>query len=70
LRKCMCCAPQTKQFLTFCSLFCFCCAGAFVVPFSHPDLLWDFRLERVKSINVSGHKFGMVYPGVGWIIWR
>jgi glutamate decarboxylase len=45
-------------------------SGAFVAPFLQPDLLWDFRLPRVKSINTSGHKYGLVYPGVGWIIWR
>jgi len=45
-------------------------SGGFVAPFSHPDLKWDFRLERVKSISTSGHKFGLVYPGVGWIVWR
>jgi glutamate decarboxylase len=45
-------------------------SGGFVAPFLQPDLIWDFRLLRVKSINTSGHKYGMVYPGVGWIIWR
>jgi len=45
-------------------------SGGFVAPFLQPDLLWDFRLPRVKSINTSGHKYGLVYPGVGWIIWR
>ncbi|HME08517.1 MAG TPA: glutamate decarboxylase [Bryobacteraceae bacterium] len=45
-------------------------SGAFVAPFLHPDLVWDFRLPRVKSINTSGHKYGLVYPGVGWIVWR
>jgi glutamate decarboxylase len=45
-------------------------SGGFVAPFLHPDLVWDFRLLRVKSINASGHKYGMVYPGVGWILWR
>jgi len=45
-------------------------SGGFVFPFSHPDLLWDFRLESVRSINVSGHKFGLVYPGVGWLVFR
>src|SRR5260221_12998500 len=39
-------------------------------PFLQPDLAWDFRVPRVKSINTSGHKYGLVYPGVGWIIWR
>jgi glutamate decarboxylase len=45
-------------------------SGGFVAPFLQPDLVWDFRLLRVKSINTSGHKYGMVYPGVGWILWR
>jgi glutamate decarboxylase len=45
-------------------------SGGFVAPFLQPDLIWDFRLQRVKSINASGHKYGMVYPGVGWILWR
>jgi glutamate decarboxylase len=45
-------------------------SGGFVAPFLTPELLWDFRLERVRSINVSGHKYGLVYPGVGWVIWR
>ena len=44
--------------------------GAFVAPFIDPDLEWDFRLPRVASINASGHKYGLVYPGVGWIVWR
>jgi glutamate decarboxylase len=45
-------------------------SGAFVAPFLDPDLAWDFRLPRVASINASGHKYGLVYPGVGWIVWR
>jgi len=45
-------------------------SGGFVAPFLHPDLSWDFRLPLVKSINVSGHKYGLVYPGVGWVMWR
>jgi glutamate decarboxylase len=45
-------------------------SGGFVAPFLHPDLVWDFRLPLVKSINVSGHKYGLVYPGVGWVVWR
>jgi glutamate decarboxylase len=45
-------------------------SGGFVAPFLQPELIWDFRLLRVKSINVSGHKYGMVYPGIGWILWR
>jgi glutamate decarboxylase len=45
-------------------------SGAFVAPFVDEDLEWDFRLDRVASINASGHKYGLVYPGVGWIVWR
>jgi len=45
-------------------------SGGFVAPFVVPDLEWDFRLEKVVSINVSGHKYGLVYPGVGWAVWR
>ena len=45
-------------------------SGGFIAPFIDPDLVWDFRLPRVQSINASGHKYGLVYPGVGWIIWR
>jgi glutamate decarboxylase len=45
-------------------------SGGFVWPFLYPDTAWDFRLEQVRSINVSGHKFGMVYPGIGWLIFR
>jgi len=45
-------------------------SGAFVAPFLDPDLVWDFRLPRVASINASGHKYGLVYPGVGWALWR
>jgi len=45
-------------------------SGAFVAPFVDPELDWDFRLPRVASINASGHKYGLVYPGVGWIVWR
>ena len=41
-----------------------------IAPFLDPDLEWDFRLPRVVSINTSGHKYGLVYPGVGWIVWR
>jgi hypothetical protein len=44
--------------------------GAFVAPFVDEELEWDFRLPRVASINASGHKYGLVYPGVGWIVWR
>ena len=45
-------------------------SGGFIAPFLQPDLVWDFRLERVASIQTSGHKFGLVYPGVGWVLWR
>lgn len=45
-------------------------SGGFVAPFLQPELEWDFRIERVQSINASGHKYGLVYPGVGWAIWR
>lgn len=45
-------------------------SGAMFVPFVDPDLAWDFRLKNVVSINTSGHKYGLVYPGVGWILWR
>lgn len=45
-------------------------SGAFVAPFIDEDLVWDFRLPRVASINASGHKYGLVYPGVGWVVWR
>jgi glutamate decarboxylase len=45
-------------------------SGGFVAPFLHPDFVWDFRLPMVKSINVSGHKYGLTYPGVGFVVWR
>jgi glutamate decarboxylase len=45
-------------------------SGGFIAPFVQPDLVWDFQLPRVQSINASGHKYGLVYPGVGWAIWR
>ncbi len=45
-------------------------SGAMIAPFLDPDLVWDFRLPRVASINTSGHKYGLVYPGVGWALWR
>jgi glutamate decarboxylase len=45
-------------------------SGGMVAPFIDQDLVWDFRLPRVTSINTSGHKYGLVYPGVGWIVWR
>ncbi len=45
-------------------------SGAMIAPFLDQDFVWDFRLPRVKSINTSGHKYGLVYPGLGWIVWR
>src|SRR5436305_3017151 len=45
-------------------------SGGFIAPFVQPELAWDFRVPRVQSINASGHKYGLVYPGVGWALWR
>lgn len=45
-------------------------SGGFIAPFVEPDIIWDFRLPRVMSINASGHKFGLAPLGVGWVIWR
>ena len=45
-------------------------SGAMIAPFCQPDLVWDFRLDRVASISTSGHKYGLVYPGLGWVVWR
>lgn len=45
-------------------------SGGLFAPFIHPDLEWDFCLENVVSINTSGHKYGLVYPGIGWVVWR
>ena len=45
-------------------------SGGFIAPFLQPEIVWDFRLPRVKSINTSGHKYGLVYPGLGWVVWR
>lgn len=45
-------------------------SGGFLAPFCAPELVWDFRLERVRSVNASGHKFGLSPLGVGWVIWR
>jgi glutamate decarboxylase len=45
-------------------------SGAFVAPFVRSDVEWDFRLEQVKSINASGHKYGLVYPGIGWLVMK
>lgn len=53
-----------------CSIHVDAASGGFVAPFVVPDLEWDFRCEKVASINVSGHKYGLVYPGIGWVVWR
>jgi glutamate decarboxylase len=45
-------------------------SGGFIAPFLEPGLAWDFRVPRVQSINASGHKFGLVFPGVGWVVFR
>jgi len=45
-------------------------SGAFIAPFLQPELEWDFRLGRVHSISTSAHKYGLVYPGLGWVVWR
>ena len=45
-------------------------SGGFVNPFLYPDYIWDFRLPRVLSINASGHKFGLVPPGLGWVVFK
>ena len=45
-------------------------SGGFILPFVSPETRWDFRLKNVISISTSGHKFGLVYPGLGWVIWR
>jgi glutamate decarboxylase len=45
-------------------------SGAMIAPFLDPEVEWDFRLPRVASISTSGHKYGLVYPGVGWVVWR
>lgn len=45
-------------------------SGGFIAPFVYPNIKWDFRLEQVRSINVSGHKYGLVYPGIGWLVFR
>jgi glutamate decarboxylase len=45
-------------------------SGAFIAPFLQPELEWDFRLDRVHSISTSAHKYGLVYPGLGWVVWR
>lgn len=45
-------------------------SGGMIAPFLQPELVWDFRLPRVHSINTSGHKYGLIYPGLGWVVWR
>jgi glutamate decarboxylase len=45
-------------------------SGAMIAPFCQPELKWDFQIDRVNSISTSGHKYGLVYPGVGWVVWR
>ena len=45
-------------------------SGGFIAPFVFPSLKWSFELNRVKSITASGHKFGLAYAGIGWILWR
>ncbi len=45
-------------------------SGGMFAPFVSPELEWDFRLDNVVSINTSGHKYGLVYPGIGWILWK
>ncbi len=45
-------------------------SGAMFTPFIQPNLVWDFRLKNVVSINTSGHKYGLVYPGIGWVLWK
>ena len=45
-------------------------SGGLFTPFMEPELLWDFRLENVHSISTSGHKYGLVYPGIGWVLWK
>ncbi|KAI8318145.1 PLP-dependent transferase, partial [Martensiomyces pterosporus] len=45
-------------------------SGAFIAPFAFPDLEWGFEVPRVVSISTSGHKYGLTYPGIGWVLWR
>ncbi len=45
-------------------------SGGFVIPFLYPELKWDFRLSQVRSVNISGHKYGLVYPGIGWLLFK
>ena len=45
-------------------------SGGFILPFLNPEVKWDFRLKWVLSISTSGHKYGLVYPGLGWVVWK
>ena len=45
-------------------------SGGFILPFLNPEVKWDFRLKWVWSISTSGHKYGLVYPGLGWVVWK
>ena len=45
-------------------------SGGFILPFLNPEKKWDFRLKWVYSISTSGHKYGLVYPGLGWVVWK
>ncbi len=45
-------------------------SGGFILPFLYPEKRWDFRLKWVLSISTSGHKYGLVYPGLGWVVWK
>jgi len=69
-------APMRRvQVNGFTTLMDFCtgpsfASGGFIAPFLQPDLRWDFRVPRVSSINASGHKYGLVYPGIGWLVFR
>ena len=45
-------------------------SGGFILPFLKPEKRWDFRLRWVLSISTSGHKYGLVYPGLGWVVWK
>ena len=45
-------------------------SGGLFAPFIEPNLEWDFRLKNVVSISTSGHKYGLVYPGIGWVLWK
>lgn len=45
-------------------------SGGMIAPFVQPEIEWDFQIDRVASINTSGHKYGLVYPGLGWVVWK